>query len=134
MHLAAARVDAAGGLQQFLISLDLLDPPPPPAPGSPEAAAAEAAAAVEAAARQVAEQQALAERPWWHRYLPVRRMSDTEWEEYKAQQDEAQRKRCGGGHGWGVGGWQDLHVLPFRCAAHADGSSCCNAHPLSAPV
>ena len=96
VHLAAARVEAAGGLQQFLIAMDLLDPPPPPPPGSAEAAAAEAAAAAAAAAAATAaaaERAAAAARPWWHRYLPLRRMSDAEFEEYKAKQDEEQRKR-----------------------------------------
>lgn len=95
-HLAAARVDAAGGLQQLLISMDLLDPPPPPLPGTPEAAALEAAAAAAVVAKQAAaeaEQARLAARPWWHKYMPVRKMSDVEWEEYKAQQDDTQRKR-----------------------------------------
>lgn len=95
-HLAAARVEAAGGLQQLLISMDLLDPPPPPPPGSPEAAAAQAAAqaaAATAAAAAAAQQQAEQARPWWHQYMPLRRMSDQEFEEYKAKQDDAQRKR-----------------------------------------
>lgn len=92
-HLLADRVDAAGDLQKFLISLDLLDPPPPPLPGSPEALAAEAAAAEAAARAAAAEQAALAARPWWHRYLPVRRMSDAEWQQHQAQQDEAERRR-----------------------------------------
>ncbi|PRW56707.1 mitochondrial import inner membrane translocase subunit tim17 [Chlorella sorokiniana] len=103
-HLAAARVEAAGGLQQLLIAVDLLDPPPPPPPGSPEAAAAEAAAqaaaaaaAAQAAAPGAAGAAAAAQqgeaRPWWHQYLPLRRMSDQEFEDYKAKQDDVQRKR-----------------------------------------
>ena len=68
MHLVSAKVDAVGGLQQLLISLDLLDPPP--------------AAQRQQQAEQVAAAGAAADvqpspptpRPWWHNYLPVRKV------------------------------------------------------------
>ncbi|KAL4427821.1 hypothetical protein ABPG75_001910 [Micractinium tetrahymenae] len=101
VHLLADKIQVAGGFAQLLVSMDLLDPPPQPAQPPAEAeqqqsshtsrsGRAEGAAAA-AAAGQAG--QPPAARPWWHKYLPIKKMSDEEWERYKSQQDAAQRKR-----------------------------------------
>ncbi|PSC68115.1 mitochondrial import inner membrane translocase subunit Tim17-A [Micractinium conductrix] len=82
VHLAAARVDAAGGLQQLLVSMDLLDPPPQQEEQQQEQQE-----------QEEQQREASAPRPWWHQYLPVQKMSEEEWQTYKGQQDDAQRKR-----------------------------------------
>ncbi|KAL4442039.1 hypothetical protein ABPG77_011300 [Micractinium sp. CCAP 211/92] len=91
-HLLAGRIEAAGGFAQLLVSLDLLDPPPqPPAKAEQPHSSSSAEAGAAAAAGQAGGQPS--SRPWWHDYLPIKRMSDEEWEQYKSQQDDVQRKR-----------------------------------------
>lgn len=102
-HWALARVDAAGGLRAFLISVDLLDPPrgsQAPAAAAVDvggSAAGGAASGSGAGAGGEAPGEgpplAPAPRPWWHAYLPVKKLTDAEWAEYKASQDKAQRQR-----------------------------------------
>ena len=90
-HWALQNVDAAGGLRAYLVSIDLLDPHPQDLAAA--AAAAEAQAASAAAAEQQAAQEPLPARPWWHAYLPVQKMSDAEWREYKAAQEATEAAR-----------------------------------------
>ena len=72
-----------GGLRNFLIGVDLLDPPAHAGSGREEAEAGQ----VEE------EEEPLAPRPWWHAYLPVRKLSDAEWRAYRGQQDAVQQQR-----------------------------------------
>ncbi len=72
-HLLAGRIEAAGGFAQLLVSLDLLDPPPqPPAEAEQPHSSSSAEAGAAAAAGQAGGQPS--SRPWWHEYLPIKRV------------------------------------------------------------
>ena len=71
VHLVSARLNAAGGLQHMLIALDLLDPPPGWLEQQQRRREEEEAAA-EAARR--ADEERTEPRPWWHHYLPLRKV------------------------------------------------------------
>lgn len=82
------------GLRQAFISLDLLDDDVHDADDSAPRGHDEAAAA--AAASPLLETGGEEGRRWleWaSSYLPIRKMSDEEWEEYQRKQEQAQQRR-----------------------------------------
>ena len=71
-------MDAAGGLQKLLISMDLLDPPPElpeeQQQQQQQSGGMGGSTLGGGAAAQRGEAEAEAERRWWHKYMPVHKV------------------------------------------------------------
>jgi hypothetical protein len=88
-YWAGSKVDLSHGVRGALISMDLLDDV-----SSHESSQGASAPGQQKTAAGSAEGEA--EKGWFERlspYLPIKKFTDEEWEEYKKKQDEMQQKR-----------------------------------------